>query len=115
VDQAGEFEIGVAANTLAIEAGKQRGGGGSVKTFVVIEDPYSQGLPQSSNRFPAAKPRYRRGIASRVKANRIDSLQEESQGAVVWGGAKFDQTTPSFRSRCAGKDLAGLREILRSA
>ena len=42
VDQAGEHEVGVAANALAVEAGEQRGGGSSVKTFVVIEDPDSQ-------------------------------------------------------------------------
>jgi hypothetical protein len=55
VDQAGEFEIGVAANAFAIKAGKQRGRGSSVKTFVVIEDPNSQGMPQSPNRFPPAE------------------------------------------------------------
>jgi hypothetical protein len=42
VDQAGENEIGVPANALAIEAGKQGGGGSPVEAFVVIEDPYSQ-------------------------------------------------------------------------
>jgi hypothetical protein len=52
VDQTREFEIGIAANALAIEAGKQRGGGSSVKTLVVIEDPYSQSVPQSIEEFP---------------------------------------------------------------
>ena len=54
VNQAGKNELGVAANALAIEAGKQRGGGGSVKAFVVIENPYSQGIPQSlaNSRWP---------------------------------------------------------------
>jgi len=55
VDQAGEFELGVAADALAVEAGEQRGGRSSVKAFVVIEDPYAQRIPQSANRFPPAE------------------------------------------------------------
>jgi hypothetical protein len=42
MDQAGEDEFGVLANALAIKTREQRGGGSSVKAFVVIEDPYSQ-------------------------------------------------------------------------
>jgi len=47
VDEAGEDEIGVAPNALAVKAGKQRRGRGSVKAFVVIENSYSQEIPQS--------------------------------------------------------------------
>ncbi len=42
MDEAGELELGIAADALAVKAGKQRGGGGSVKAFIVIEDPNSQ-------------------------------------------------------------------------
>ena len=47
-----------------------------------------------TEKIPGRKPRCRRGIASRVKANRIDSLQEESQerefcGEVSWIGLLF--------------------------
>jgi hypothetical protein len=55
VDQAGKSKIGIATNPFTVEAGKQRGGGGSVKTFVVIEDPYSQRMPQSPTGFPPAE------------------------------------------------------------
>jgi len=42
VNEAGELKFGVATDALSIETGEQRGGRGSVKTFVVIENPYSQ-------------------------------------------------------------------------
>ena len=42
MDETGKGELGVFADALAVEAGEQRGGGSSVKTFVVIENPNSQ-------------------------------------------------------------------------
>jgi hypothetical protein len=42
MDEAGKNERSIAADTLAIEAREQRGGGGSVKALVVIEHPNSQ-------------------------------------------------------------------------
>src|SRR5579872_2198395 len=42
VDETGENEVGVLADTLAVEARKQRGGGSPVKALVVIENPDSQ-------------------------------------------------------------------------
>ena len=40
--EAGKDEIGILANALAIEAGEECGGRGSVETLVVIKDPDSQ-------------------------------------------------------------------------
>jgi hypothetical protein len=42
VNEAGKLELGVAANALAIEAGKQSGGRGAIETLVVIKNPNSQ-------------------------------------------------------------------------
>jgi hypothetical protein len=40
--EAGEEELGVTADALAIETREDGGGGGSVEAFVVIKDPDSQ-------------------------------------------------------------------------
>jgi len=40
--QAGKDEVGVFANPLAIETGKERGGGSSIETLIVVEDSDSQ-------------------------------------------------------------------------
>lgn len=42
VQEAGEEEVGVFANALAIEAGEQCGGASSIETLVVVEDSYFQ-------------------------------------------------------------------------
>src|SRR3954453_3674126 len=47
MNQSGEFEFDVAANALAIKAGKQRGRRGSVETLIMVKDANSQSIPQS--------------------------------------------------------------------
>jgi hypothetical protein len=42
MDEAGELEIDVAADALAVKAREQRGRRSSVKTLVVVKDPDSQ-------------------------------------------------------------------------
>ena len=42
VQQAGEEEVGVFANALAIEAGEECGGASSIETLVVVENSYFQ-------------------------------------------------------------------------
>jgi hypothetical protein len=42
MQEAGEDEVGVVANALAIKTGEERGRGSAVETLVVIEDSDSQ-------------------------------------------------------------------------
>jgi hypothetical protein len=46
MQEAGEGELGVFTNSLAVKTGKQRGGGGTIKTLVVVEDFDLQRTPQ---------------------------------------------------------------------
>src|SRR5271165_543288 len=46
MQQAGEDEVGVGANALAIKTGEERRGTGSVETLVVVEDSDFQSMPQ---------------------------------------------------------------------
>ena len=46
VHQSGKDEFSIAANALAIETREQGGGGSSVETLIVIENSYSQAIPQ---------------------------------------------------------------------
>src|SRR5580704_1620423 len=80
MQKAGEYEVRVFANPFAIKTGEERGGAGSVETLVVIEDSNFQSGPQfcKSSRRPHSH--IRSVSVGRVKANRNDSLEEESQG-----------------------------------
>src|SRR5271167_645194 len=52
--QAHVFELGMLADTLAVEAREQRGRAGPVETLVVIEDPYPhKSFPLRSNLSPS--------------------------------------------------------------
>jgi len=51
MDQAGELEIDIGTDTLAVKAGKQRRRSSAVKTFAVKEDPYFQKTCPCSLRF----------------------------------------------------------------
>jgi hypothetical protein len=61
MNQPGKGKLGIAADALAVETGKQRGGRSSVKTFVVIENPNSQSVPLTQDsrrgRYPWRLPR----------------------------------------------------------
>lgn len=48
MQKAGEGELGVFANPLTIEAGKERGGGRAIETLVVIKNFNFQSTPQST-------------------------------------------------------------------
>ena len=99
VDEAGEFKFGVAADALAIEAGEQSGGRRSVETLVVIKDSNSQSRPQSNLN---SRGRVRQSeLAPLVKANRIDSLEGESQAV-----GKRERTCQRKKVRVEGEILA---------
>src|SRR5579863_7867508 len=56
VNEAGELDFGIVADALQVEARKQGGRRGTVKAFVVIEHPHSQGRPRSFLDFFPPKP-----------------------------------------------------------
>jgi hypothetical protein len=52
MQQAGEGEIGIFSNPLAIKAGEERGGRRSIETLVVVKDFDFQSTPQSIRNSP---------------------------------------------------------------
>jgi hypothetical protein len=79
MQQAGVDEVGVFANAFAIETGKQRGRRCSIETLVVVENSDSQSMPQSYKNSHPKNPDPGE-LQAQGKANRNDSLEEESQG-----------------------------------
>jgi len=77
------IEFGIAADALAVEAGEERRRGRSIETLIVVEHLDFQSVPQSlkisAARFACKSTQFGCG----VKANRNDSLREESQGLEV--------------------------------
>jgi hypothetical protein len=55
VDEASKLEFRITANALAVKAGKQCRGGSAIKALVMIENAYSQCMPQFC-RIPAGQP-----------------------------------------------------------
>ena len=62
MQQAGELELRIVPNALAVEAREQRSGRGPVKTLVVIKDPNFQirFLPESTKECPQPAAQIRR-------------------------------------------------------
>jgi hypothetical protein len=56
MQQAGKNEAGVFTDAVAIEAGEERGGAGSVETLVVVKNSDFQGMPQLKKFPPSQKP-----------------------------------------------------------
>ena len=80
MQQAGELKIHIAADALAVEAGEERRRRRSIETLVVVENLDFQSIPQLPKISAARAAHKSTQFSCGVKANRNDSLEEESQG-----------------------------------